>query len=254
MRYFKGCIALNAEHDLPMLEQVLHSGFVTHQQLWKFMRQGGYERQRECFNWRAKRLVDHGFLTRQMLSGVTRSFVYSLTEQGADELIGLDQSCPGATAFFNRKHDHGGIRHAVELNEIHLVLAASGRLGRWTSDIELRSRNEFTACGYAKDYDALIDLKFDGVEVQVALEYEREAKSQSRYADIVSAIANEQHVDRFLYLVPDYDLLFFVHRFFAGMTRRVYFGIACEFKRQLLQMRVLDRKLAHTSLDEALRV
>jgi hypothetical protein len=250
MRYPKGCISLSARHDAPLLAQVLQCGFVSHQQLWEFMVHELVERRRDAFGRRVKRLVDHGFLDRQALSGRTRSFVYSLTEDGASELVGFERHIGGATAFFDRKRDRDRVLHALELNEIHLALCRSGFLRRWMSEVEIRSRNELTACGYGKDYDAIIKLQLREQEVALAIEYERQAKGQSRYAEIAAAIQREQRVDLFLYLLPDYELLLYVRGFFEQVRRRIYFGISADFKRDLLKARVFDVGLVVGSLPD----
>ena len=54
MRYAKGSIQLSASHDHPLLRQVLRCGFVTHDQLFAFLRRDCYERNRQSFDWRAR--------------------------------------------------------------------------------------------------------------------------------------------------------------------------------------------------------
>ena len=54
----KGSISLSERQDIPLLLQVWHSQFVTHDQLYKFMALGLYELKRASFNWRVRRLVD----------------------------------------------------------------------------------------------------------------------------------------------------------------------------------------------------
>ena len=58
MGYQKGSITLSARQDTPLLLQVLHSRFVTHDQLFEFMLLGCYELKRASFNWRVRRLVE----------------------------------------------------------------------------------------------------------------------------------------------------------------------------------------------------
>ena len=79
MRYIKDCISLNVEHDYPLLRQVLHSGFVTHEQLFEFMQLGQHESSRSTFNWRARRLTAYGLIARHTVPSVGKTFVYSIT-------------------------------------------------------------------------------------------------------------------------------------------------------------------------------
>lgn len=251
MRYVKGSITLSPGHDVPLLQQVLQCGFVTHDQLWQFMVYEMVERRGDAFRWRVKRLVEHGFLHRQLVPGKGHSFVYSLTEIGAAELAGFEHCCPGTTVFFERKQDHNRVLHALELNDIHLALCRSGALRRWMSEIEVRSRNKLTECGYAKEYDAILTLQRGEEELRVALEYERQAKGQSRYVEIAAAIEREERVHIVVYLFPDFDLLLFVRAFFEHLRLPIYFGICSEFKRDLLGTRLLNPQLEYRTLAHA---
>ena len=62
MRYAKGGLVISAERDIPLLLQVRNSRFVSHAQLFEFMKFGGVDRSRNSFNWRVKRLVMYGQL------------------------------------------------------------------------------------------------------------------------------------------------------------------------------------------------
>ena len=78
MRHAKGTITLSQEQDLPMLRQVLNSQFITHTQLWRFMRHACIELSRASFCWRVRRLWAHGFLARHILPMADSEFVYSI--------------------------------------------------------------------------------------------------------------------------------------------------------------------------------
>jgi hypothetical protein len=127
-------------------------------------------------------------------------------------------------------------RPGVERNSAGL--SRSGLLRRWMSEAEIRSRNELTDSGYEKDYDAIVTLRHGHGEVQLALEYERQAKGERRYNGIAAAIQCERRVDLFLYLFPEYELLVFVRRYFE--RRRVYFAICRDLKRELMETGVFD--------------
>lgn len=70
-------------------------------------------------------------------------------------------------------------------------------------------------------------VKVDGGERKFALEYERPPKARKQYVQICAAIAAERTLDRFLYLVPNYDLLSFL----VGC-----FGLARDFIDRVLDM------------------
>src|SRR2546422_9812058 len=117
VRYERGSIAISTGQDLPLLRQVLQSQFVTHDQLFEFMRHGCYELKRSSFNWRVLRLVQKGFLERH---SVRASCVYSIASAGASFLSVTEEYCP----VLQRRHhkDDSSYDHSLELNELHVSL------------------------------------------------------------------------------------------------------------------------------------
>ena len=74
MGFAKGSISLSPSKDIPMLLQVLHAQFITHDQLRDFGLLKGYEVKSDSFNWRVRRLVENGLLERHSVPGVTPSY------------------------------------------------------------------------------------------------------------------------------------------------------------------------------------
>lgn len=235
MRYWKGSIALSPIRDYPLLRQVLRSTFVTHGQLYDFMRLEYCATSRNTFNNRVLRLVKHDYLVRDEVPFRTQGYVYSISARGAAELAGLGEYYTG----FPRRPVDGqlpkAVYHAIDLNAIHLALKRSEQLVQWTPDTEIRSRNEFTDSGYKKDYDAVVTVRSNGSERTFALEYERTAKAHKEYLQIRNDIEGETTVNRFLYLVPNYDLLSYITSFFATSRRAIYFGLFPDFLNRLLE-------------------
>jgi hypothetical protein len=83
MRYPRGSIQLNQSRDLPLLRQILRSEFVTHCQLFEFTQLNHYERNRNSFHWRIRRLVDRGLVLRQTLVAGSGDAVYSVASSAA---------------------------------------------------------------------------------------------------------------------------------------------------------------------------
>jgi hypothetical protein len=88
MRYPKGSLDLTLAHDYPLLRQIARSRFVTHNQLFEFTRALTDNRSRSSFNWRLRRLKEHGLVVRHTLPSSRGQYVYSITCSGADYLIG----------------------------------------------------------------------------------------------------------------------------------------------------------------------
>jgi hypothetical protein len=171
VRYPEGTVELNGEHDLPLLRQLAHSRFVTRSQLAEYQSLRGSDECRRSFNWRIKRLMDHGFVDRRTV--------------------------PALGAERNKAGDLRVI-HSVELNNIQLRAARAALLGRWIPDAEIRSENEIAGLSYKKEYDAVVTLRFDGRDITFALEYERTIKSRERYDKIAASVCAEREVEQFL--------------------------------------------------------
>jgi len=253
MRYWKGSITLSPTQDYPLLRQVLHSGFVTSDQLYEFLKLDYCASSRDAFCNRVRRLVKHELLVRHEFPAMTRGVVYSISEAGASELIGRGEYYSGRPD--HAKESNGHAHHALELNEIHLALKRTGRLIRWTPETDIRSQNEFTNIGYWKDYDAVISVRVGELECRFALEYERTPKSKRQYTLIQSRIESERGIAHFLYLAPNHDLLLFLVRRFESCRRPVYFGLWEDFLTHTLNLTVRsNRSPVSTTLRAVLAV
>ena len=254
VRYAKGSVNLSESRDYGLLRCVLRCGFVTNNQLYEFMQLGHHEKQRHTFNWRIRRLSGHGLIVRRTPSAVANGqLVYSIGAAGALLLQGAGEYCLFAASRRGRSDDEVSVLHSLELNEIHLTLLRSGLPVRWIPATEIRSQNELTSFGYAKDYDAVIEIRVGDAELKFALEYERTPKAEKDYRKIASLVGGEAHLKDLLYLMPNHDLLHYVSRFFEQPMPHIYFGIVREWHAQLLDMPVLDvSRQNKPSLREAL--
>ncbi len=238
MRYPKGSIQLNQSRDLPLLRQILHSEFVTHSQLFEFMQLNHYERSRKSFDWRLRRLVDRELVRRQTDPVCTGQFVYSVASGAAVMLQGEGEYCLVGRDRFNGKEAGRSVLHSIGVNDIHLGVLRAGLLVRWISSMAIRSQNELTAFGFAKDYDAVVTVRTEAGEKRFALEYERSPKPVKYYRDVAASLSREAHVSHVLYLVSNYDLLQFISGFFRNAHCRVCFGLVKDWHNQLLDMSV----------------
>jgi hypothetical protein len=238
MRYWKGSISLSPTRDYPLLRQVLHSGFVTHTQLFEFLRLDYSESSRNAFNNRVHRLVQHGLLVRQSMSFATRDVIYSVSHAAASELVGRGENYVEPIGKTRSNSAQSGCRHSLELNEIHLALKRSGTLVYWMPETEIRSRSDLTSSGYWKYYDAIVTVRLAGQDYKFALEYERTPKAARHYHTVEERIGQETAVVHFLYLVPNHDVLWFVANRLSRCKRAIYFGLYREFLQQSLALPV----------------
>lgn len=234
MRYRKGSITLSETQDYPLLRQVLHSGVVTHDQLFQFVQLDYCASSRNAFNNRVRRLVAHGLLRRYDLRFLNHDAVYSISACGALELSGKGEYCARSVRKMDSPTVRSDLYHSLELNEVHLSLKRTRSLVYWMSETEIRSRNELTISGYWKNYDAVAVVRIAGQDCRFALEYERTPKSSQQYTAIRERIEQETLIAHFLYLVPNYDLLSFLAGKFAECKRAVYIGLLGEFRHQTL--------------------
>ena len=212
---------------------------------------------RSTFNWRIARMVQHGLLRKQSIPVVGQSIVYSVRRTAIEYLATRGECLADMHARGRRSEDAGlsAMFHSLGLNEIHLRMKQGGELAEWKWESQIRSQNELTTIPYAKDYDAIITVRLEQREVQFALEYERMAKSSSRYLEIRRLIEAERNVYQFLYLTAHYNLLNYVSQHFEYTPKRIYFGLIDDFAEGALGMRVLDNRRLHSaSLREALRL
>ena len=238
MRYPKGSIQLNQSRDLPLLRQILHSEFVTHSQLFEFMRLNHYEQSRKSFDWRLRRLVHRELVRRQTMMGCMGEFAYSVASSAAFLLQGIGEYCLVGRNHFKGKEAERSVLHAIGLNEIHLSVLRAGVLVRWIAPTEIRSQNELTGFGFAKDYDAVLTVRTETGERRFALEYERSPKTIRYYRHVAASLSRETYVKYVLYLVCNYDLLQFDSGFFRGAGCHVFFGLVKDWHNHLLDMRV----------------
>jgi len=126
-----------------------------------------------------------------------------------------------------------GTCHGYKLQADHRLC-----LGDKLGYLEIRSQNELTGFGFAKDYDAVLTVQTDAGEQRFALEYERSPKPMRYYRDVAASLSREAHVNQVLYLACNYDLLQFISGFFRNYRCRVFFGLVKDWHSQLLEMPV----------------
>jgi hypothetical protein len=240
MRYRKGGIDLKSSQDTILLQTILRSRHVSHEQLWQFLQYKARERRRRVFNWRLKRLFDHELVVRR--STPERSWVYSISPAGAEHLVGVGESAALLVTGGLVELDDRTVQHSLGLNEIHLALLRADVLTTWQSELEIRSLNEFTRYGFPKDYDAVVHAERGGRQYRFALEYERSAKTPDRYANVRQAVEKESELDCVVYLVPAYPLLTYVASFFERCSKPIYFALSSDFEKDTLETMVMDSR------------
>jgi hypothetical protein len=200
-----------------------------------------------------RRLLERELIRRQTLPTIAGEYLYSIAAPAAIFLQNIGEYCLVGRDRFGGKEVERSVFHAIGLNEIQLSLLRAGLLIRWIGSLEVRSQNELTGFGFAKDYDAVVTVQTETGDERFALEYERSPKSVKHYREIAATVTREVHLSRVLYLVSNYDLLQFVSSFFRNTRFRVLFGLERDWHSDLLDMTVSSSSPPHCeSLRETL--
>ena len=250
MRYAKGSLVISRERDIPLLRQVRNSKFITHSQLFEFMKLGGFDHDRDSFNWRVRRLVKWGHISVCSDVHGAGSAVYRITRAGISVLEHYGQY----TIVLNSNSEHLPILaqafHAIELNTVQLALARNNLIASWQSEIEVAALNTISQSPFQKDYDAIVDVwlqehplneqfRIGERRARFALEYERSLKNIKHYRRIRAALEAEREVDCILYLTSGVELLVPLIQEFGSIKKKLAFAYATSFEHDLLETSVL---------------
>lgn len=155
MAHLKGSLAINPWRDIPLLRQILCSRGVSHSQLFEFMMLGNYESKRDAFNWRLRRFVEYGLVSKQTLSHASPESLYVITDSGNLCLESHGDFYLSESPFLNGKRLEGvSICHCLQLNDIQLALLRSKHLNQWIPEGRVLALMRLGTSPYAKAYDA----------------------------------------------------------------------------------------------------
>ena len=109
----------------------------------------------------------------------------------------------------------------------------------WIPSTEICSQNDLTTFRYAKDYDAVVSVRWKGSEFRFAFEYERTAKTLTRYLGICDALESDMHVNVILYAAPNYHLMCFLRDNLRLRNKTVCVALMTDLRDELLAARVM---------------
>jgi hypothetical protein len=239
MRYAKNGLVIQTERDIPLLRQVRNAKFISHDQLFSLSKFNGFERSRDSFNWRLRRLLKASYLTICEGFFGAGSAVYRITRDGIHL---LEHHGEFATVLHsNTQHlpHPSQIFHSLQLNSIQVALANQNLLATWHSEIEVASFNTISRMPYQKDYDAIVEVWIGEKTACFALEYERTLKSARQYEQVRNALRAESQIACVLYLSSGIEVLVHLLHEFESIGANIALANAKEFGRQLLDTRVL---------------
>jgi len=253
VRYLKGSISLR-DRDRDLLHFVADARYITHTQLFQLARLKAIEFDRPVFNWRVRRLVNHGLLRKQVVPYLGADALYSITRAGIHGLEGMGIMYLGG--YVEREKDPAEVQlpHILELNRIRLALERSQTLVNWTPEVMVRVLNLSPALGYAKAYDAVATVRIgSGMMAEFAIEYERTLKSEQKYEKILEAIDAERRLHTILYLAPSFEILSTLRCSFERARHDIVFALVNRFERDVLATEVdLAKVSQRMTLEQAL--
>lgn len=234
MRHAKNSLVVSPERDIPLLRQVRNSKFITHQQLFEFMKLCGCDHNRDAFNWRVRRLKKFGHISVCPAIQGMGSAVYQITKVG----LCLLEHCGHSTVVLNSDTAHlshfSHVFHALEMNAVQLALTRVNLVASWQSEIEIASFNTVSSTPLQKDYDAIVEVWLSENIKRFAFEYERTLKSAKRYEQIRAALEAEREIECILYLTSGLDLVSPLVRELGDVKKRVAFATLRDFENNLL--------------------
>src|SRR5260370_3537603 len=106
------------------------------------MKLGCHEVRRQSFNWRIKRLVDHGMVQRHYAPAAASTYIYSIDTVGFLYLQGMGEYCPSSVFSPTKTPDQLKSIHSIEVNELHLSLARANLVEAGIPEDKISSSND----------------------------------------------------------------------------------------------------------------
>jgi hypothetical protein len=239
VRYYKGYIALSETCDVPVLLHVRNARALCFDQLRELLSHEMLAVIARSLRWRVARLEKVGLVARFNEQRFLGKPVYRITQLGLECLESRGHSLVSLPSDTEQILHPSKIAHALELVNIHLAFARTGLLRSWKTDVEIASRNLVAVGGAIKDYDAIAQIEVDGCIINIGIEYERSAKSVTRYDAIREALDNDKTTDLVLYLVASEDLLYLLAMELRSARKRIAFALSDTFRRSPLETQTL---------------
>lgn len=239
MRWQRGSIAISDTRDIPLLLMIRNARAITSRQIWELARIERYESKHNNFWRRLSRLEEAGLIRRLSHGRSLTLPVFAITAPGLEVLEGRGHALATLSSNAREIVPQRHIPHSLELVQIRVAMARQGILRRWTSEVEIASRNISCEGGAAKDYDALVEVSVGGETRSFALELERTLKASRSYKALCRVFEADPAADRILYLAPGPDILAVLALELRGTGRRMGFALSRSLQGQMLETGVL---------------
>lgn len=239
MRYYKGYISLSDTCDVPLLLHVRNARAICFDQLRELLEHSMLAAITRSLHWRVTRLEKAGLVVRLNTRHYLGKPVFGITQLGLECLESHGHCLVSLPSDTEQILHPSQAVHALELVNIRLTFARAGLLRSWRGELEIASRNLVTANAGIKDYDALAEIQVDGCTRTVGIEYEKSAKSMSRYQAIRATLDSDDVTDAVLYITPTDDILYLLAMELRTARKRLGFVLSETFRSFLLDAQTL---------------
>jgi len=195
---------LSLSMDIPLLELIRNSTYITRLQIEQLSRKKEVYRTRTR---RLTRLVDLGQLSLREQSFPYDGRIYSIARGGLATLEALGNGLLNVTCESDTLSNDLQIPHFLGLNQTRIRLQRSFAIREWWTDRVLQSLNLASDAPTAKDYDGIMEIAIaQDRMLRIGVEYEKTLKATDRYTEIRKLLENETSVAGVLYVVESENL------------------------------------------------
>ncbi len=190
-----------SRNDLRVLTSIRDCGFVRANQLRELLIFRGFKKvslkQTYAFT---NRLVNMGLVELNRRALRWNAGVFSVTSEGHAMLRVCNCGVEINANPFNQ--GEASLDHFVELNDFMLKFHKNFKVSYWLTDFLVRAENQLRQeQGFAKDYDAVCELKVGNKPLTVAVEYEHSLKNRDKYTEIFKSYTNDKYVQLVVFIV-----------------------------------------------------
>lgn len=189
-----------ARNDLRVLAAIRDCGVIRSDQLTELLPYRGFKKIILVQTYGlAKRLRNMGFVKLDQMALPARAGVFNVTPEGHARL----RACGCGIEVNANPFTMGepSVAHFLTLNDVMLKFRKQFEVSYWLTDFLVRSENQLQQeDGFAKDYDAVGEIKVGGKPLTVAIEYEHRLKSRAAYAEVFESYTHDPYVQLVVFI------------------------------------------------------
>ena len=254
-------VKFTPEGDGALLALIRNSTFISHGQVLKLAVNLKIKR-----HWATVRDRLRIYQDRQMVKVLPpvapySGAVYQIAKNGLHALETYGIGIGSITSKTEKLPSELQAHHFLDLNELRLSLYSDRSLSvlQWMTDPEIKDHNTtHSRAPYAKDYDAILELKDNqGRVLKIGIEYERIYKDAARYEKINAEIQREVQLHSILYIASSPTLRAQLVDIFPGDTFPVCVTTASDLRKDRFDAQVflmIDKQSRHCPFREYLKM